>query len=153
MALKEEVITQYQEQKKIADAALAKVDDALFFAHLRENGDDHTNSLAILVKHVSGNFISRWTDFLTTDGEKPTRQLPREFLHEESDNRAQIMQRWEEGWRTLFATLESLQEEDFAKTIYIRNEAHSVVKAILRNLLHATHHIGQMDLLASALKK
>ena len=153
MALKEEVITQYQEQKKMADAALAKVDDALFFAHLRENGDDHTNSLAILVKHVSGNFISRWTDFLTTDGEKSTRQLPREFLHEESDNRAQIMQRWEEGWRTLFTTLESLQEEDFAKTIYIRNEAHSVVKAILRNLLHATHHIGQMDLLASALKK
>ena len=153
MALKEEVITQYQEQKKMADAALAKVDDALFFAHLRKNGDDHTNSLAILVKHVSGNFISRWTDFLTTDGEKPTRQLPREFLHEESDNRAQIMQRWEEGWRTLFTTLESLQEEDFAKTIYIRNEAHSVVKAILRNLLHATHHIGQMDLLASALKK
>ena len=153
MALKEEVITQYQEQKKMADAALAKVDDARFFAHLRENGDDHTNSLAILVKHVSGNFISRWTDFLTTDGEKPTRQLPREFLHEESDNRAQILQRWEEGWRTLFTTLESLQEEDFAKTIYIRNEAHSVVKAILRNLLHATHHIGQMDLLASALKK
>ena len=153
VALKEEVITQYQEQKKMADAALAKVDDALFFAHLRENGDDHTNSLAILVKHVSGNFISRWTDFLTTDGEKPTRQLPREFLHEESDNRAQIMQRWEEGWRTLFTTLESLQEEDFSKTIYIRNEAHSVVKAILRNLLHATHHIGQMDLLASALKK
>jgi len=153
IALKEEVITQYQEQKKMADAALGKVDDALFFAHLRENGDDHTNSLAILVKHVSGNFISRWTDFLTTDGEKPTRQLPREFLHEESDNRAQIMQRWEEGWRTLFTTLESLREEDFAKTIYIRNEAHSVVKAILRNLLHATHHIGQMDLLASALKK
>jgi hypothetical protein len=153
LALKEEVITQYQDQKKMADAALGKVDDALFFAHLRQNGDDHTNSLAILVKHISGNFISRWTDFLTTDGEKPTRQLPREFLHEASDNRAQIMQRWEEGWRILFTTLESLQEEDFAKTIYIRNEAHSVVKAILRNLLHATHHIGQMDLLASALKK
>lgn len=153
MALKEEVITQYQDQKKMADAALEKVDDALFFAHLREDGDDHTNSLAILVKHISGNLISRWTDFLTTDGEKPTRQLPREFLHEAHDNRAQIMQRWEEGWRILFTTLASLQEEDFAKTIYIRNEAHSVVKAILRNLLHATHHIGQMDLLASALKK
>jgi hypothetical protein len=153
MALKAEVITQYQDQKKMADAALEKVDDTLFFAHLQENGDDHTNSLAILVKHISGNFISRWTDFLTTDGEKPTRQLPREFLHEVSDNRAQIMKRWEEGWRILFTTLESLHEEDFAKTIYIRNEAHSVVKAILRNLLHATHHIGQMDLLASALKK
>ena len=153
MEWKEEVIAQYQEQKKMADAALGKVDDGLFFAHLQENGDDHTNSLAILVKHISGNFSSRWTDFLTTDGEKATRQLPREFLHEEGDNRAQIMQRWEEGWRILFTTLESLQEEDFAKTITIRGEAHSVVKAILRNLLHATHHIGQMDLLAGSLRK
>ena len=153
MELKEEVIAQYQAQKGMADAALEKVDDALFFAHLQENGDDHTNSLAILVKHISGNFISRWTDFLTTDGEKATRLRPREFLHEESDSRAQIMQRWEEGWRILFATLESLREEDFAKTVYIRDEAHSVVQAILRNLLHATHHIGQMELLASALRK
>jgi len=153
MALKAEVIAHYQAQKKMADAALGKVDDALFFAQLGENGDDHINSLAVLVKHISGNFISRWTDFLTTDGEKPTRQLPREFLHEDSDNRAQIMQRWEEGWCILFATLASLHEEDFAKTVYIRGEAHSVVKAILRNLLHATHHIGQIDLLASALQK
>ena len=153
MEWKGEVIAQYQEQKAMADAALGKVDDALFFAHLRENGDEHTNSLAILVKHISGNFISRWTDFLTTDGEKPTRQRPHEFLHEESDDRTQIMQRWEEGWRILFTTLASLQQEDFAKTVYIRDEAHSVVKAILRNLLHATHHIGQMDLLADALRK
>jgi hypothetical protein len=153
MAFKAEVIAQYQEQKKMADAALGEVDDVLFFAHLRENGDDHINSLSILVKHISGNFISRWTDFLMTDGEKPTRQRPREFLHEASDNRAEIMRRWEEGWRILFATLESLQEEDFAKTIYIRGEAHSVVQAILRNLLHAAHHIGQIDLLASALRK
>lgn len=153
MAWKAEIIAQYQEQKKMADDALGKVDDAIFFAHLRENGDDHTNSLAILVKHISGNFISRWTDFLTTDGEKPTRQRPREFLDEAGDNRAEIMERWEEGWRLLFAALEALQEEDFAKTIYIREEAHSVVKAILRNLLHAAHHIGQMDLLADALSK
>ena len=153
MAFKAEVIAQYQEQKKMADAALGEVDDMLFFAHLRENGGDHTNSLSILVKHISGNFISRWTDFLMTDGEKPTRQRPREFLHEASDNRAEIMRRWEEGWRILFTTLESLQEEDFAKTIYIRGEAHSVVQAILRNLLHATHHIGQIDLLASALRR
>lgn len=153
MELKKEVIAQYQAQKTMADVALAKVDDTLFFAHLRQDGDEHTNSLAILVKHISGNFISRWTDFLTTDGEKPTRQLQREFLHDKSDNRTQIMQRWEEGWRLLFAALESLQEEDFAKTVYIRGEAHSVVKAILRNLLHATHHIGQIDLLAGALSK
>jgi len=149
---KQEAIAQYQAQKQMADAALAAVTDAGFFAYLRDDEDNHTNSLAILVKHISGNFISRWTDFLTTDGEKPTRQRPAEFLHEADESRAQIMQRWEEGWRVLFAALESLQEEDFAKTVYIRGEAHSVLKAILRNLLHAAHHIGQIDLLASALR-
>ena len=111
MAFKAEVIAQYQEQKQMADAALGSVDDATFFTHLQEDGDDHTNSIAILVKHLSGNFISRWTNFLTSDGEKVDRQRPREFLHEESDNRAQIMQRWEEGWRRLFATLEALTDE------------------------------------------
>lgn len=153
MEFKAEVINQYQEQKKMADEALGRMDDATFFSHLTEDGDEHTNSVAILVKHISGNFISRWTDFLTTDGEKADRQRPREFLDEQNDNRSQLMQRWEKGWRILFATLESLTEDDFGKTIYIRDEAHSVVKAILRNLLHATHHIGQIDLLATALKK
>lgn len=153
LAWKEEVIAQYREQKQMADTALAKVDDERFFARLTESGDEHTNSLAILVKHLSGNLLSRWTDFLTSDGEKADRQRPREFLHETGDERAQIMARWEEGWRRLFATLAALQEEDFAKTIHIRGEAHSVVKAILRNLLHATHHIGQIDLLAGALQK
>ena len=153
MDFKAEVIAQYQEQKQMAEAAFGRVDDSMFFARWQEGGDDHTNSIAILVKHLSGNFISRWTDFLTSDGEKADRQRPREFLHEESDHRAQIMARWEEGWRRLFATLDALTEEDFAKTIYIRGEAHSVVKAILRNLLHATHHIGQIDLLATVLQK
>lgn len=151
MEFKAEVIAAYQDQKKMADTALARVDDAAFFAQLNEGEDQHTNSLAILVKHISGNFISRWTDFLTTDGEKADRQRPREFQQEASDDRTQIMQRWEEGWGVVFATLESLVEEDFAKTVYIRGEAHSVVKAIMRNLLHAAHHIGQIDLLASAI--
>ncbi len=153
MEFKAELISQYQEQKAMADAALQKVDDSVFFMQLQENGDQHTNSIAILVKHLSGNFISRWTDFLTTDGEKPERQRPREFLHEESDIRAIIMRRWEESWGILFSTLETLREEDFAKTIYIRGEAHTVVRAIFRNLLHATHHIGQIDMLVSILRK
>lgn len=153
MEFKAEVIEQYQDQKKQADAALARVDDATFFVSLQEDGDDHTNSIAILVKHISGNFISRWRDFLTTDGEKPDRQRPREFLREAGDSRALVMQRWEEGWQILFATLESLSEEDFGKTVYIREEPHTVVKAILRNLLHASHHIGQIDLLATLLHK
>ena len=152
MEFKTEVIAQYQQQKEMADAALARVNDAMFFAHLKEGGDAHSNSIAILVKHISGNFISRWTDFLTSDGEKANRQRPREFVDEVSDNRPKMMERWEEGWHRLFATLESLTEEDFVKTVYIRAEAHSVVKAILRNLLHTTHHIGQIDLLATVLK-
>ncbi len=151
MEFKAEVIAAYQDQKQTAETALGRVDDAGFFARLNEGEDQHTNSLAILVKHISGNYISRWTDFLTTDGEKADRQRPREFLHEESDDRAQIMERWEEGWRVVFATLDSLVEEDFGKTVYIRGEAHSVVKAILRNLLHATHHIGQIDMMATVL--
>lgn len=151
MEFKAEVIAQYQQQKQTADAALGRVDDAAFFARLKEGEDDHTNSIAILVKHLSGNFLSRWTDFLTSDGEKAGRQRPREFVHEASDSRPRLMERWEEAWQRLFATLESLTEEDFAKTVYIRDEAHTVVKAILRNLLHAAHHIGQIDLLATVL--
>jgi hypothetical protein len=151
MEFKAEVVAQYQEQKNMADAALGRVDDAAFFARLNEGGGEHTNSMAVLVKHISGIFISRWTDFLISDGEKVDRQRPREFLHEDSDNRTQIMQRWEEGWRILFTTLDALTDEDFAKTVFIRSEAHSVVKAVLRNLLHAAHHIGQMDLLATVL--
>lgn len=150
---KAEVIEQYQLQKKMADEALARTDDVSFFAQLQEGGDEHTNSIAILVKHISGNFISRWTDFLTTDGEKADRQRPREFVHEARDSRAGMLQQWEEGWRILFAALDALTEEDFSRTVYIRDEAHSVVKAILRNLLHATHHIGQIDMLATLLTR
>ncbi len=151
MEFKAEVIAQYQEQKAMAEAALGRVDDEAFFTQLKEGGDDHTNSIAILVKHIGGNFISRWTDFLTSDGEKADRQRPREFVHEGGDTRQQIMARWDASWQRLFATLEALTDDDFARTVYIRGEAHSVVKAILRNLLHATHHIGQIDLLATAL--
>ena len=88
---------------------------------------------------------------MTSDGEKADRRLAFEFVHAESDQRPQIMARWAEGWRRLFATLAALTAADFAKTISIRGEAHSVVKAILRNLLHAPHHIGPIDLLATLL--
>ena len=152
MEFKAEVVVQYQQQKQMADTALGRVDDAAFFARLKEAGDDHTNSIAVLVKHISGNFLSRWTDFLTSDGEKAGRERPREFMHEASDDRSQIMERWEEGWQCLFTALELLTGEDFAKTVTIRGEAHSVVKAVLRNLLHTAHHIGQIDLLATALR-
>lgn len=150
-SFKTDIIAQYREQKQWADSALARCDDRTFFANLRSDGDDHTNSIAILVKHIAGNFRSRWTDFLTTDGEKPDRDRPNEFVDQGSE-RAQLMQRWEEAWAILFATLESMREEDFEKSVTIRGESLSVIHAIHRNILHAAHHIGQIDLLASALK-
>ena len=126
--------------------------DGAFFTRLH-GGDEDTNSVAILVKHVGGNLHSRWSDFLTTDGEKVDRHREREFMHEETDSRAGIMRQWERGWQTLFNTLGSLHDEDFTRTVTIRGEPHTVVQAIHRNLLHAAHHIGQMDLLATLLRE
>lgn len=150
-SFKTDIIAQYREQKQWADSALARCDDHTFFATLRADGDDHTNSIAILVKHIAGNFRSRWTDFLITDGEKPDRDRPSEFV-DQGNERAELMRRWEEAWAILFETLESLQEEDFEKSITIRGESIPVIPAIHRNILHAAHHIGQIDLLASALQ-
>jgi hypothetical protein len=144
-----QILNDYREQKRMADEALARVSDEAFFKRLQAGGDDHTNSLAILVKHLGGNLRSRWTDFLTTDGEKSDRFREREFMAKEGESRAEIMQRWERGWQIALATLESLSDADFARTITIRGEPHSVLKAIQRNLLHTTHHVGQIDLLST----
>ena len=150
-AFKTNIIEQYQEQKKWADDAFARCDDRTFFATLGSDPNDHTNSIAILVKHIAGNFRSRWTDFLTSDGEKADRNRPAEFVAA-GNERAALMAQWEEGWAILFATLGSLSEEDFTKNVVIRGESLSVIQAIHRNLLHAAHHVGQIDLLATALK-
>ncbi len=151
MHYKADIIDQYREQKKMADAAIARCSDPTFFASISKESDNHTNSIAVLVKHIGGNLRSRWSDFLTTDGEKPDRNRESEF-NEQHDTRQSLLERWELGWSILFNSLESLQEEDFAKTVIIRAEELSVIHAIHRNLLHATHHIGQIELLATALK-
>ncbi|MDQ3247781.1 MAG: DUF1572 domain-containing protein [Chloroflexota bacterium] len=154
-----QIIEAYHSQKEMADQAIARTDEHAFFTTVlngtgaNEPDDNHINSIAILVKHISGNFRSRWTDFLTTDGEKPDRQREQEFAAEENENRTAILARWQEGWQILFATLDALQPQDFSRTVTIRDETHSVIQAIVRNLLHATHHIGQIDLLATALRK
>jgi len=148
---KAEIVGEYQKQKHMAEVALARVGDEAFFERLRADGDEHTNSIAILVKHIGGNLRSRWSDFLTTDGEKPDRQREREFMQAESESRAEIMLRWERGWQVALDTLESLRDDDFSRTITIRGEPHSVVRAINRNLTHLAQHIGQIDLLATAL--
>ncbi|GEM_PF-213327 len=144
----EDSIIQFQKMKAHAEKAMAQVSDDEFFHII----DVESNSLAIIVKHVGGNLLSRWTDFLTSDGEKEWRQRDREFIIETADSRERLMQLWEDGWRVLFHALEPLQAEDFENRVMIRGEPHTIVEAINRQLTHYSHHIGQMVFLAKHMK-
>lgn len=135
---------QLRKLKTQADKAMAQVDDSQFFALI----DADANSIALIVKHVAGNMRSRWTDFLTTDGEKPDRDRDREFDIEKTDTRASLLARWRAGWDVLFGALASLQPGDLGKTVLIRNEPHTVVQAINRQVSHYSAHVGQIVLLA-----
>ena len=137
-------ISNFREIKTVVDRSMAQVNDEQFFAAL----DAESNSIAVIVKHVAGNLRSRWTDFLTSDGEKPDRDRDSEFEMGESATRAELVSAWEAGWETAFQALSALTPEDLAKTIRIRNEPHSVVKAIMRQLTHAANHGGQIVFLA-----
>jgi hypothetical protein len=140
----EDAVAQFRGLKRLADRALAQVNDEQFFAQL----DPESNSLALIVKHVAGNLISRWTDFLTADGEKPDRRRDSEFLIEPGDTRAALMERWETGWQHLFDALAPLTADGLMRTVRIRGEAHTVVQAINRQLTHYADHVGQIVLLA-----
>jgi hypothetical protein len=133
----------FRQYKKLADGALAQVSDE----HLQTVLDPEMNPIAIIVKHMSGNMCSRWTDFLTSDGEKPTRNRDCEFEAPPAD-RAGVMALWEQGWSCLFAALDPLIDDDLARTITIRGEAHSVMQAINRQVAHYSYHCGQIVLLA-----
>ena len=109
--------------------------------------DHEANSIAIIVKHMTGNMRSRWTDFLTTDGEKPNRNRDSEFA-DPAATRAALMADWEDGWQCLFAALEALTDADLRSKVTIRGEAHSVMQAINRQIAHYPHHVGQIVLLA-----
>jgi hypothetical protein len=138
-----DVITSFQNGKKLAERAIAQVSDDEFFGAI----DDEANSIGLIVKHIAGNLRSRWTDFLTTDGEKPDRDRDTEFELID-DTRDRLMQFWEDGWQILFNSLRALTPEDFLKTITIRGESHTIVEAINRQLTHYSYHIGQIVLLA-----
>lgn len=133
--------------KDLADRALSQVQDEDLLVTL----DPESNSLAALVLHLGGNLHSRWTDFLTTDGEKPDRDRDSEFEPGASLSRQDLLARWEDGWGCLFTTLSSLTEEDLTRTITIRAEPHSVVGAIDRTLAHIAYHVGQIVFLAKHL--
>ena len=129
--------------KGLADRAIAQVSDESLFTSL----DGEANSIAVTMKHIVGNMRSRWTDFLTTDGEKPDRNRDSEFVDPPA-TRAALLEAWEDAWRLLFATLAPLSEADLARTVTIRFEPHSVMQAINRQLAHYAYHVGQIVLLA-----
>ena len=139
----DESISSFRSYKKLAEKAMKQVSDEEFFKTI----DAEANSIAAIVKHIGGNLRSRWTDFLTTDGEKPDRNRDSEFVTE-TDTRESLTEFWEDGWNTLFETLQSLTIEDLGKTVQIRGEDFTVVKAINRAAMHTASHIGQIMLLA-----
>jgi hypothetical protein len=113
--------------------------------------NEESNSIAIIIKHMSGNMVSRWTDFFTSDGEKPYRNRDDEFV-EDSKTKEQVMELWELGWNTFFTALKDIDEEHLLKTITIRNEPHSVIEAIERQMYHYSYHVGQIIYIAKNLK-
>ncbi|HZI18091.1 MAG TPA: DUF1572 family protein [Pyrinomonadaceae bacterium] len=143
----EDARRRFESIKKLADDAAAQLSDEEFFR--RPGGA--SNSVAVIFKHVAGNLRSRWTDFLTTDGEKPDRDRESEF-DASGEGRADALGRWERGWATLFDALDRLTPADLLRTVTIRHEPHTVVEAVSRQLAHYAYHAGQIVFLAKHLK-
>lgn len=133
------IINAFEANKRLADRAVEQVPDDKLHLPLNPN----TNSIAVIMKHVAGNLTSRWTDFLTTDGEKPSRNRDDEFV-DSYRNRREVLQDWERGWTVLLTTLKGLGQDDLAKTVTIRGEPHSVPLALSRSLGHTCYHVGQI---------
>jgi len=143
----EEARRQFRGHKRMAEAAMAQLRDEDFFVTI----DPEANSVAILVKHLAGNMRSRFTNFLTSDGEKPDRFRDREFEITQGTTRADVMKWWEEGWSHVFAAIESLKPEDVMRTVTIRGESHTVLQAVNRQIAHYAQHTGQIVFLAKHL--
>ena len=145
----ESVIKQFQYYKVLGEKAMAQLEPEQLFVEM----NDDSNSVATIVQHLAGNMLSRWTDFLTSDGEKEWRNRDSEFELQSQTNTEAVMKRWNEGWGSLFDALNSLTHEELTTIIYIRKEGHTVVEAINRQLAHYPYHIGQIVFLAKMLKK
>ncbi|HMV47856.1 MAG TPA: DUF1572 family protein [Blastocatellia bacterium] len=141
-------VAEFRLLKKQGERAMAQLTDEEFFVTL----DAESNSVALLIKHLAGNMRSRWTDFLTSDGEKPDRFRDREFELDGGTTRERLLQWWEQGWQLVFNALEPLQPEDALRTVIIRREPHTVVQAVNRQLTHYATHVGQIVFLAKHLK-
>jgi len=138
---------EFKKLKALGDGAFVQLEST----HFHYKPDTESNSIAIIIQHISGNMISRWTDFLTTDGEKPTRDRDREFEEMEQDKDA-LLHSWEAGWKVFNDTLGSLNGDDMIKEVTIRDEKHTVIQAINRQLTHYGYHIGQIVYLAKLVR-
>ena len=140
-------LREFRDYKALGDKTFTQLNENDF--HFQPNSE--CNSIAVIIQHMHGNMLSRWTNFLTEDGEKKWRKRDDEFeVHSFSKER--LIQLWEEGWKLVFDTVESLKEDDLTKTIYIRNKPHSVIAAINRQLTHYASHVGQIILLGKIIK-
>ncbi len=144
----DEARRQLRGHKRMAETAMSQLGDEDFFVTL----DPEANSVAILVKHLAGNMRSRFTDFLTTDGEKPDRFRDHEFELGAGTTRADVMKSWEEGWNCVFTALESLKPDDVMRTVTVRSQPHTVLQAINRQIAHYAQHIGQIVFLCKHLR-
>jgi hypothetical protein len=142
----EDAVDVFEYYKRLADEAIRRVPDA----QLDKVLDPEMNSIALMVKHMTGNMRSRWTDFLTTDGEKPDRHRDQEFCNAPA-SRETLLAMWEQGWQLVFSTLAGLTDADLSRTVTIRGEAHSVMQSINRQLAHYPYHCGQIVFLAKHL--
>jgi Protein of unknown function (DUF1572) len=144
----DETRRQFRGHKRMAEGAMSQLSDEEFFVTL----DPESNSVAILVKHLAGNMRSRFSDFLTSDGEKPDRFRDREFELGAGTARTDVMKWWEEGWNCVFSAIESLKPEDVMRTVTVRSQPHTVMQAINRQIAHYAQHIGQIVFLAKHLR-
>ena len=144
----EEMKRQFRGHKRMGEAAMAQLQDDDFFVTL----DPESNSIAALVKHIAGNARSRFTDFLTSDGEKPDRFRDQEFEVSAKTTREEVLSWWERAWFHVFTALDSLKPEDMQRTVTIRQEPHTVMQALNRALAHYAQHIGQIVFLAKHLR-
>ena len=139
---------QFMMYKQLGEKAMAQIEDK----DLSWHANDDSNSIVTIIKHLWGNMLSRWTDFLTTDGEKPTRKRDAEFENE-TLVRSELMKKWDECWQCLFSALDSITDNDLERIIYIRNEGHTVLEAINRQIAHYSYHVGQIVYISKLLSK
>jgi hypothetical protein len=144
----EDALYTFRYYKQLAERAFAQISDEDFFRTI----DDESNSIAVNIKHMAGNMLSRWTDFLTTDGEKPERNRDMEFVMLPETTREDMLAYWEKGWQCVFDAVGPLIPDDLMRTVTIRGQDHTVVQAINRQIAHYAYHVGQIVYLAKHFK-